>query len=403
MQTKVRAQLSLMMFLEFFVWGSWFVTMGTHLGNNLNSTGGEVATAYMTQAWGAIVAPFVIGLIADRYFAAQKLLGVLHLTGAVLLFLMARTDDFSVFYPYVLTYMLIYMPTLALVNSVAFNQMEDPSKEFASVRFWGTIGWILQGILIGYVLLWESKDLLESTFLLAASVSAFLGIYSFTLPNTPPQAKGQKASLRQIVGADALALLKDRNYLIFFISSIMICIPLAFYYSFANPFLNEAGMSNAAGNMSFGQISEALLLLLLPIFLKRFGLKVTLLVGMLAWVLRYALFAYGDAGPNIWMLFVGIVLHGICYDFFFVSGQIFTDFKAGKKIRSAAQGLITLATYGVGMLIGFKIAGIIVDNYTLANGSHEWKNIWIIPSAISAAVLVFFMLTFKNEKIEVNN
>ena len=391
-----------MMFLEFFVWGAWFVTMGTHLGNNLGSSGGEVGIAYMTQAWGAIVAPFIIGLIADRYFAAQKLLGVLHLLGAGLLYLMGNSTDFSTFYPYVFGYMLIYMPTLALVNAVAFNQMKDPSKQFASIRFWGTVGWILQGVLIGYVLLWESKDLLESTFTLAAAVSAFLGIYSFTLPNTPPPAKGQKASIREIVGADALALLKDKNYLVFFISSVLICIPLAFYYSFANPFLNEVGMQNAAGNMSFGQISEAFFLLLLPIFLKRFGLKITILVGMLAWVIRYALFAFGDAGSNIWMLFLGIILHGICYDFFFVSGQIFTDFKAGEKIRSAAQGLITLATYGVGMLIGFKIAGIIVDNYTMADGLHTWKDIWIIPSAIAGGVLIFFSIAFKNEKIELN-
>ena len=402
MNIQVKARLSLMMFLEFFVWGAWFVTMGTHLGNNLGSSGGEVGTAYMTQAWGAIVAPFIIGLIADRYFAAQKLLGVLHLLGAGLLYLMGNSTDFSTFYPYVFGYMLIYMPTLALVNAVAFNQMKDPSKQFASIRFWGTVGWILQGVLIGYVLLWESKDLLESTFTLAAAVSAFLGIYSFTLPNTPPPAIGQKASIREIVGADALALLKDKNYLVFFISSVLICIPLAFYYSFANPFLNEVGMQNAAGNMSFGQISEAFFLLLLPIFLKRFGLKITILVGMLAWVIRYALFAFGDAGSNIWMLFLGIILHGICYDFFFVSGQIFTDFKAGEKIRSAAQGLITLATYGVGMLIGFKIAGIIVDNYTMADGLHTWKDIWIIPSAIAGAVLIFFSIAFKNEKIELN-
>lgn len=402
MNIQVKARLSLMMFLEFFVWGAWFVTMGTHLGNNLGSSGGDVGTAYMTQAWGAIVAPFVIGLIADRYFAAQKLLGVLHLLGAGLLYLMGNSTDFSTFYPYVFGYMLIYMPTLALVNAVAFNQMKDPSKQFASIRFWGTVGWILQGVLIGYVLLWESKDVLESTFTLAAAVSAFLGMYSFTLPNTPPPAKGQKASIREIVGADALALLKDKNYLVFFISSVLICIPLAFYYSFANPFLNEVGMQNAAGNMSFGQISEAFFLLLLPIFLKRFGLKITILVGMLAWVIRYALFAFGDAGSNIWMLFLGIILHGICYDFFFVSGQIFTDFKAGEKIRSAAQGLITLATYGVGMLIGFKIAGIIVDNYTMADGLHTWKDIWIIPSAIAGGVLIFFSIAFKNEKIELN-
>ena len=403
MQTKVRIQLSVMMFLEFFIWGAWFVTMGTYLGTNLNSSGGEVGTAYMTQAWGAIVAPFVIGLIADRYFAAQKLLGVLHLLGAGLLYLMSIVTEFSAFYPYVLGYMLIYMPTLALVNAVSFNQMKDPSKQFASIRFWGTIGWILQGLLIGYVLLWESRGQLQQTFLLASLASAFLGIFSFTLPNTPPPAMGQKANFRDIVGADALALLKDKNYLIFFLSSVLICIPLAFYYSFANPFLNEVGMANAAGNMSFGQVSEALLLLLLPIFLKRFGLKITLLVGMLAWVIRYALFAYGNAGESVWMLFLGIVLHGICYDFFFVSGQIFTDYKAGKKIRSAAQGLITLATYGVGMLIGFKIAGSIVDNYTLDNGQHEWMHIWLVPSTISAIVFVFFLLAFRNEKIQLNN
>lgn len=403
MQVKTRVQLSLMMFLEFFIWGAWFVTMGTHLGTNLNSTGGEVGTAYMTQAWGAIVAPFVIGLIADRYFAAQKLLGVLHLLGAGLLYFLGNAGDFATFYPYVLAYMLIYMPTLALVNAVAFNQMKDPSKQFASIRFWGTVGWILQGVLIGYVLLWESKDMLEMTFTLAAAASGFLGLYSFTLPNTPPRARGQNASFREIVGADALGLLKDRNYLIFFVSSVLICIPLAFYYSFANPFLNEIGMQNAAGNMSFGQISEAVFLLLLPIFLKRFGLKTTILIGMLAWVVRYSLFAFGDAGPNIWMLFLGIILHGICYDFFFVSGQIFTDYKAGEKIRSAAQGLITLATYGVGMLIGFKIAGIIVDNYTLADGLHTWKDIWIVPSVIAATVLIFFLLTFKNEKIVIDN
>lgn len=402
MQTKVRIQLSVMMFLEFFIWGAWFVTMGTYLGTNLNSNGGEVGTAYMTQAWGAIIAPFVIGLIADRYFAAQKLLGVLHLLGAGLLYLMSIVTEFSAFYPYVLGYMLIYMPTLALVNAVSFNQMKDPSKQFASIRFWGTIGWILQGLLIGYVLLWESRGQLQQTFLLASLASAFLGIFSFTLPNTPPPAKGQKANFRDIVGADALALLKDKNYLIFFLSSVLICIPLAFYYSFANPFLNEVGMANAAGNMSFGQVSEALLLLLLPIFLKRFGLKITLLVGMLAWVIRYALFAYGNAGESVWMLFLGIVLHGICYDFFFVSGQIFTDYRAGKKIRSAAQGLITLATYGVGMLIGFKIAGSIVDNYTLDNGQHEWTHIWLVPSTISAIVFVFFLLAFRNEKIQLN-
>lgn len=399
MDTKINVQLSFMMFLQFFVWGAWFVTMGTFLGNDLAADGGSIGSAYMTQAWGAIVAPFVIGLIADRYFSAQRLLGVLHIIGAVLLYLAGNTSDFGAFFPYIFVYMVLYMPTLALVNSVSFNQMSDPSKQFAKVRLWGTIGWIVAGMLIGYVFLWESKGQLASTFLLAAGASALLGIYCFFLPDTPPPAKGQKASIKDILGLEALGLLKDRNFFIFFLASVMICIPLAFYYSFANAFLNEVGMENAAGNMSFGQISEVLFMLLLPIFLGKYGMKKTLGFGMLAWVLRYALFAYGDAGSGVWMLFMGIVLHGICYDFFFVSGQIFTDAKAGLKIRSAAQGLITLATYGVGMLIGFKVAGLIVDGYVTPEG-HDWETIWVIPAGFAALVLLVFMATFKNEQIK---
>lgn len=402
MKPKTQIQLSLMMFLEFFIWGGWFVTMGTFLGTNLNADAESIGTAYMTQAWGAIIAPFIIGLIADRYFSAQKLLGFIHLVGAVLLYLAGNSSDFSQFYPYILGYMVIYMPTLALVNSVSFNQMKDPAKQFAKVRLWGTVGWIIAGLLIGYIFLWESKELLKNTFVMTAIASAVLGVFSFTLPDTPPPAKGQKASIRDILGLESLGLLKDKNYLVFFIASVLICIPLAFYYSFANLFLNEVGMENAAGNMSFGQLSEVLFMLLLPIFLGRYGMKKTLLFGMLAWVIRYSLFAYGDAGSGVWMLFVGIVLHGICYDFFFVSGQIFTDNKAGENIRSAAQGLITLATYGVGMLIGFKVAGMIVDNY-VTDGGHDWQSIWLIPSGFAVIVMILFALTFKNEKVNSEN
>ncbi len=399
MSTKINIQLSVMMFLQFFVWGAWFVTMGTFLGSELNADGGAIGSAYMTQAWGAIVAPFIMGLIADRYFSAQKLLGVLHIIGAVLLYLAGTSGDFAQFFPYIFGYMVLYMPTLALVNSVSFNQMTDPSKQFAKVRIWGTIGWIVAGMLIGYIFLWESKGLLANTFLLAAGASAFLGIFSFFLPDTPPPSKGQKASISDILGLEALGLLKNRNFLVFFIASVLICIPLAFYYSFANAFLNEIGMENAAGNMSFGQVSEVLFMLLLPIFLGKYGMKKTLAFGMFAWTLRYVLFAYGDAGSGVWMLFMGIVLHGICYDFFFVSGQIFTDHKAGKKIRSAAQGLITLATYGVGMLIGFQVAGMIVDNYVIPGG-HDWETIWVIPAGFAAVVLLLFMVTFKNEQVK---
>ncbi len=400
MKTSIFSKLSIMMFLEFFIWGAWFVTMGTYLAGELSASGGQIGKAYMTQAWGAIIAPFIIGLIADRFFSAQKVLGVLHILGAVLMFLASKAENFTQFFPYILGYMIIYMPTLALVNSVAFNQMKEDNRKFAWVRAFGTFGWIVAGMIIGYAVGWEAKGLLKNTFLMAAGASALLGLFSFFLPDTPPRAKGQKASIGDILGLDALSLLKDKNYLIFFLSSILICIPLAFYYQNANLFLNDIGMKNAAGNMTLGQWSELGLLILLPFALKRFGLKLTLLFGMLAWALRYLLFAYGNAGSGLWMLFLGIILHGICYDFFFVSGQIYTDHKAGPKIKSAAQGLITLATYGLGMLIGFKLAGMIYDNNALADGSHNWKTIWTIPAIIAAAVMAFYFLFFKNEKID---
>ena len=387
-----------MMFLEFFIWGGWFVTMGTFLSKSFNATGLQLANAYETQSIGAIIAPFIIGLIADRYFSAQKILGFLHLIGAFLLYMAGSSNEFSSFYPFVLFYMILYMPTLALVNSVAFRQMSDPSKEFPPIRVFGTVGWIIAGLVIGF-LGWESENLLAYTFYLTASASAILGVFSFTLPSTPPTADKGDYSIKKILGLDALSLLKDKNYLIFFISSILICIPLAFYYQHANQFLNELGMSRAAAVMSLGQISEALFILLLPIFLKRYGIKITLIIGMLAWAIRYILFAYGDVGEKSWMLILGVILHGICYDFFFVSGQIYTDNKAGEQFKSSAQGLITLATYGLGMLIGFRSAGYITDQYVVGEG-HDWTQIWMIPSGFAILVLIFFVLTFKNEKIK---
>ncbi len=400
MNLTIRIKLSLMMFLEFFVWGAWFVTLGTYLSTVLRSDGDEISAAYSTQSLGAIIAPFVIGLIADRFFSAQRILGFLHLAGAVFMYFAAQSASFSSFFPFILIYMALYMPTIALVNSISFRQMKDPSSEFAQIRLWGTIGWIVAGLFIGYLFKWESEGLLQNTFYMASGVSAFLGFFSFLLPDTPPKyIRGTKPSLSEILGLDALLILKDKNFLVFFISSILICIPLAFYYQNANLFLNTVGMENAAGNMTLGQVSEVFFMLLLPIFLKRFGLKTTLLVGMAAWTIRYLLFAYGDAGQGVWMLFSGIILHGICYDFFFVSGQIYTDYKAGEKMKSSAQGLITLATYGVGMLVGFWLAGEIYDTYADASGAHNWKMIWMIPAGIAGAVMILYALFFKNEKI----
>jgi len=405
MKTKIQIQLSFMMFLEFFIWGGWFVTLGAFLGNNLNASGAETAMAYSTQSWGAIIAPFIIGLIADKYFNAEKILGVLHLIGAVLMYQMSEVTEFSVFYPYVLGYMIVYMPTLALVNSVSFNQMNDPAKQFPFVRVFGTIGWILAGILIS-ALKWDSIDslgdgMLSNTFIMVGIASAILGVFSFTLPKTPPSiSKGEKVKIADILGLDALKLLKDRNFLVFFVSSVLICIPLAFYYQNISPFLTEYKIENSTAWASVGQMSEVGFMLLLPFFFKKYGFKKTILFGMLAWGIRYLLFAYGNGGDLFFMIVIGIALHGICYDFFFVSGQIYTDSKAGEKVKSAAQGLITLATYGVGMLIGFWVAGQIVDKNIIAEGNHSWQDVWIFPALFAVGVMIIFALLFKNEKVE---
>ncbi|MEB0262739.1 MULTISPECIES: nucleoside permease [unclassified Mucilaginibacter] len=395
MTVTTRVKLSTMMFLEFFIWGAWFVTMGTYLGKTLAATGVQNGNAYATQSWGAIIAPFIIGLIADRFFSAQKVLGILHLTGAALLFYITTQTNFEGFFPIIFAYMIVYMPTLALVNSVSFKQMANPSKEFPPIRVFGTLGWIIAGLVIGW-LGWEQSNSLVLTFKMAAGASLILGLLSFTLPATPPAKKGQKASLGDILGLDSLGLLKNKSYLTFFLASVAICIPLAFYYNFTNPFLNEVGMKAAAGVQSLGQVSEFLFMALMPLFFVRLGVKKMLAVGMLAWVIRYIFFAYGDTGANYWMLIAGIVMHGICYDFFFVTGQIYTDNLAGEKFKSAAQGFITLATYGVGMLIGSYISGPIVDKFKVSATTHNWQTIWLIPAGIAAVVLVVFLLAFKD-------
>lgn len=398
-------RLSAMMFLQFFIWGGWFVTLGTFLSTVIGANGAQIGQAFSTQSWGAILAPLVIGLIADRYFNAERILAALHLLGAVLLYQLYQAPDFSTFYPYVLGYMVVYMPTLALVNTVAFRQMRDPAKEFARVRVWGTLGWIVAGLVISLVFAWDSAQAVSSaglrnTFLMSSIASLALGLYSLTLPGTAPvkaQTESARGDLRQLLGFDALELLKDRAYLVFFLASILICIPLAFYYQNANPFLSEIGVTNPTAKMAIGQVSEVLFMLLLPLFIVRYGIKAALLVGMFAWALRYALFAYGHGDGHAWMLLTGIALHGICYDFFFVSGQIYTDAKAPKRFRSSAQGLITLATYGLGMLIGFWVAGSVTDRYSTGT-QHDWTSIWLFPAVFALIVFVCFFFAFKREE-----
>ena len=404
MSLTARIQLSAMMFLQFFIWGGWFVTMGSYLAANLSASGAQTAVAYSTQSWGAILAPFVVGLIADRYVNAERLLGVIHLVGAVLLYLLFKARQFDDFYPYLLGYMILYMPTLALVNSISFRVMDDPSRHFSKIRVWGTVGWIAAGLVISYGFAWDSREalaggLLRNTFLMCSVASLLLGLFSFTLPRTPPKASGERASLGQILGTDAISLLRDRNFLVFFVASILICIPLAFYYQHANQFLTEIHVANATGKQTLGQASEVLFMLAIPFFLHRLGMKFTLLIGMLAWAVRYVFFAFGNADDLVLLLLIGIALHGVCYDFFFVSGQIYTDSKSGERYKSSAQGMITLATYGLGMLIGFQAAGAISDMYA-AGGLHDWRTIWLYPAGFAAVIFVLFALTFRDVTVE---
>lgn len=391
----LRLKLSAMLFLEFFVWGAWFVTLGTYLANELGASGSQIGIAFLTQSLGAIIAPLIIGLIADRFFSAQRIFSVLHLAGAVLILLAGRAGDFGPFFGLALAYMILFMPTLALANAISFNQLHDPGKQFPAIRVFGTLGWIVAGLTIGW-LGWEQGDQLGLTFVMAATGSALLGVLGFFLPDTPPRGKGRGGSIGQMLGLDALGLLKSRSYLVFFISSILICIPLAFYYNFTNLYLNEIGVQGAAAIQSLGQMSEAVFLLAMPFLLSRLGFKKVLLIGMLAWALRYVLFGFGDTGALFWMVIVGLVLHGICYDFFFVAGQIYTDKFAPAHVRSSAQGLITMATYGVGLLIGSLLSGPIVDAFVTADG-HVWRSIWLIPAGLAVLVSLFFFAFFRED------
>lgn len=397
MKSTTRVQLSAMMFLEFFIWGSWYVTMGTYLDKVLHADGVQVGAAYSAMAIATIFSPFFVGMIADRFFDAQKVLGILHLAGAALLYYITSVTDPDVFYWIVLLYSLMYAPTLALANSVAFRQMNNPSKEFPSIRVLGTIGWIAVGWMIDKVFKIQTEDLVF-TFKIAAIASVLLGLLSFILPKTPPKAKGTTATVGQILGSDAFVLFKDRSFVVFFIASVLICIPLSFYYSLTNLYLVEAGMKDVTSSMTFGQFSEAFFILLIPFFFRKLGVKWMIALGMIAWAVRFLCFGYGDAADNLWMLYAGIILHGVCFDFFFVTGQIYTDSKAGLKIQSQAQGMITMATYGIGMWIGTLLSGYVKDHYTVDSIVH-WRDVWMVPAGIAVAVLIFFLLLFKDNKI----
>jgi nucleoside transporter len=392
---SARLRLQVMMFLQYFIWGSWAVTLGTYLGQTLKFEGAQIGLMYGTTAVAAIVSPFFVGMIADRLFSTEKILAILHLLGAALLWYVSTLSTFDSMYVGMLLYSLCYMPTLSLTNSISMSNLKDPAAEFGSVRVLGTLGWIAVGLLLGTL----GVDATATPIRIAAMASLALGAFSLLLPHTPPPSAGKAFAARDVMGLDALALMKDRSFTVFVIGSFLLCIPLQFYYAFANPFLNEVGMVGAAGKMTMGQMSEVFFMLFIGVLLRKHGIKTILLVAMLAWAARYFLFAMGDADTKVWMLYGGLLLHGVCYDFFFVSGQIYVDQQAGPKIRAAAQGFIALVTLGLGNFVGSWLSGRIVDAHLLADGTHDWNAIWKIPALGALVIFVIFAVAFKPKAV----
>ena len=389
-----------MMFLQFFIWGAWYTTIAVYMTNH----GMERLTywPYTVNPIAAIVAPFFLGLIADRYFATEKVLGALHILGGIVLFAVPRFVGAPVtFILLLLVYNLCYMPTLGLASSLAFHHIQSQEQQFPKIRVWGTIGWIIAGWFISFLLGPLIGGVAEQTawpLYTSAAASILLGVYSFTLPHTPPPGRGQPVSLRSIVGIDAFAQLGDRPFYVFIAASLLLCIPLAVYYNFTQLYLGAAGVTRIAATQTVGQMSETGFMLLMPLMFLRLGVKKMLLLGMGAWVLRYALFAIAAPSAIFWMIVLGIALHGPCYDFFFVTGQIYVDKKSTPAVRGQAQGFFVLITYGVGMLIGAQIAGRVYNSFlggATALTLPQWSQFWWLPAGFAAFVLLFFATFFR--------
>ena len=395
-----RVRLSTMMFLQFFIWGAWYTSVAVYMTQQ--GMGTLTHWPYTVNPIAAIAAPFFLGLVADRYFATERVLGVLHLLGGLVLFAVPQfAGEPTAFILLLLLYNLCYMPTLGLASALAFHNIENQEKQFPIIRVFGTVGWIVAGLFVSFVLGRVIGGVPEQTALplyTAAVASLVLGLFSFTLPHTPPRAAGQHVSARSIIGLDALAKLGGRPFYVFIAASLLLCIPLAAYYNFTQIFLRDAGVENIAGTQTLGQMSEVVFMLLMPFFFVRLGVKKMLLAGMAAWVLRYVLFALAAPDAVFWLIAGGILLHGICYDFFFVTGQIYVDKKSTPEVRGQAQGFFVLVTYGVGMLIGAQVAGNVFNRFlggAAALTLEQWRGFWLLPAAFAAVVLVLFGLLFK--------
>jgi nucleoside transporter len=395
MPFSVSARLSFMMFLNYVIWGAWYVTLSTYLTATLHFSGTQAGSVFATTALASMISPFFVGLVADRLFAMERVLSALHLIGAVLLFLVSRATTFGSVYTLMLLYCLCYFPTIALTNSLTLRQVSNAGKQFPLIRVFATIGWIAIGVTVGHLRIETSA----TPFLLAAGASVVMSAFCLTLPHTPPSGRGTAFDVRTVLGIDALIMLKRPSFLVFVIASVLACIPLTFYFSFTNTFLNEIGVQNAAGKMSLGQVSEVGMMLLMPLIFRRVSVKGILLLGLLAWSVRYTLLAFANPDAGAWMIYVAILLHGICYDFFFMTGQLYTDQEAPAHLRGTAQGLITFLTYGVGMFIGSELSGGAVDFFTKSAGAvveRNWSGFWLSSALSAFAILVFVLIGFRN-------
>jgi nucleoside transporter len=379
-----------MVFLHYFVWSCWYNTLSVYL-LKLNFTGGQIGLAYGTTAIGALVSPFLIGVIADRYVPAQRLLGVLHLLGAALLWWISQQTTFGLFYPSLIVYTLTYMAGHGLINTITLTHAPNPAKWFPIVMAAASAGWIAAANVINFAKLADNNGM----FTLACGVAVAIALYSFTLPNTPPKGDAGPVSASKLLGLDALKLFKDRSFAVFMFCSFLICIPLSFYFTWTGAFLSEMNVADYASKMTLGQVSEVGFLLLLPVLLPFLGAKRIMILGMAAWAVRFALFAYFHEQPTAtWMVLGGILLHGMCYDFIFVMGRMYVDKAAGDSLRASAQGLHAVFTLGAGMFVGSWLSGVVAQHYTTDN-VHAWKSIWLVPAIMSAVLIPIFLALFR--------